>query len=281
MERNISEHENTEADKIYAVFEHEIDVWRCVKHQHILPLIEVYHTVGATYCFMEYMSGGSLLGLINQCNKSGGFPATLARKLAYQLASALRYLHEDARIIHRDVKVDNCLLKPVPGSDGDYDLKLGDFGLSQYIIGSVEEDNQNVPYDSRNGVGRTGSPPNTTTFTGSLPYAAPELLNTTEPLVSPAIDVWAFGILVYTMFTGRLPFSSDFNAHLQAMIIDGTFDITRFKESAPYLENKALGSAALAIVLGCMTKDVEERWTIRQVLESDWLRALAEDGQDI
>lgn len=62
---------------------------------------------------------------------------------------------------------------------------------------------------------------------GSLPYAAPELLlspnNSTPHAVDPAQDIWALGVMLYTLLTGRLPFSDSFEPRLQMKILHGTY----------------------------------------------------------
>jgi MAP/microtubule affinity-regulating kinase len=62
--------------------------------------------------------------------------------------------------------------------------------------------------------------------TGSLPYAAPELLMphfSTPARVDTAQDIWALGVMLYAMLTGRLPFTDTFDPRLQMKILHGKF----------------------------------------------------------
>lgn len=59
---------------------------------------------------------------------------------------------------------------------------------------------------------------------GSLPYASPELLLPNPPPLGPSADIWAFGILIYTMIIGKLPFQHFYEPRLRAMIIKGKYN---------------------------------------------------------
>lgn len=68
--------------------------------------------------------------------------------------------------------------------------------------------------------------PDPTFQPGSLPYAAPELLlpqNTSAPRPNPAQDIWALGIMLYALLTGRLPFADSFEPRLQMKILHGAY----------------------------------------------------------
>lgn len=94
-----------------------------------------------------------------------------------QLLSSLAYLHEN-NICHRDLKLDNIFLH-------DRQVKLGDFGFSVRLNGNTK----------------------TTTFCGTPNYIAPEVVRRTE--YSFPVDVWAIGVLVYTMTYGTPPFETE------------------------------------------------------------------------
>ena len=108
-----------------------------MRHRYVLPLLAVYDSPFATFCITQYNEGGTLFDLVKSARKQGesrsnnddnvsisnfyenneanilknrGIPLHLARRYSYQLGSALRYLHEDVHVVHRDVKLENCLL---------------------------------------------------------------------------------------------------------------------------------------------------------------------------
>ena len=88
----------------------------------------IYKTEDATFCFIPLNTGGTLFDLV-RANR-GGLPPHLAKRYAYQLASAIRYLHEDARVAHRDIKLENCLLDT---SVDPPNVRVCDFGMAEWI----------------------------------------------------------------------------------------------------------------------------------------------------
>ena len=233
--------EEAENESLQLAFEHEIDLWRRLSHAHILPLIDIYFTPYATFAFMKLTTGGTLFDLVRS-NRSGLLPR-LTRRYVGQLASALRHLHEDLRIVHRDLKLENCLLDmstPDAAETGG-SLLLCDFGLADYLTSS-EDSSSNSPLHSAQehyqhpGTGhdpRTPASPQglpigpsetSTSLAGSLPYAAPELLDAGQGYLSTKADIWAFGVVCFALVMGKLPFTHAFSPMVSAMILKGEWD---------------------------------------------------------
>ncbi|KAJ1552172.1 Serine/threonine-protein kinase par-1 [Cladochytrium tenue] len=99
-----------------------------------------------------------------------------ARAKFRQILSAVSYCHKK-RVIHRDLKAENLLL------DGNLDIKIADFGFSNYYDPDSKLD----------------------TFCGSPPYAAPELFQGRR-YTGPEVDIWSLGVILYVLTTGCLPF---------------------------------------------------------------------------
>lgn len=277
-----------ENDTIQAEFDHEVSLWRCLSHPNILPLIAVYDTPFATFAFMRLNQGGSLYDLI-KLNRQG-LSAKLAQKYAFQLACALRYLHEDMRIIHRDVKLENCLVDMSTDADGGGTLQLCDFGMAEFMKNTHDDGDDDDSDSSGNGNAFTLDPrPGrrsrrksssassisviTSTAMGSLEYAPPEILaeKSSAPHYTSAVDMWAFGISIYALFTGTLPFSHNFQPRLQNLILQGEWDVEALKGCKGLVEaGREETRKVLEVVKGCLSMEVDKRWDVRAVLESRW-----------
>lgn len=269
------EHEN---EKLQSEFEHEVALWRCLSHAHILPLIAVYISPIATFAFTHLTTGGSLFSLI-RCNRNG-LPGSLARRYAFHLASALRYLHEDVRIVHRDIKLENCLLDisaPDAESTGGT-LLLCDFGLADYLTNERASDSDSD--DSGHAIGPSET---STSIAGSLPYAAPEVVRGGKVLLKPAVDIWAYGIVIFALIVGDLPFQHALAGKVAAMILEGSWDVialrTRIAAWEPHRPPEAADAAAEEVLTGCLIMESEARWTIGMCLDSKWLSA-CDDGDE-
>ena len=123
---------------------------------------------------------------------------------------------------------------------------------------------EKAPSASPNGASRV--PP------GSLPYTAPELIRpatTPHPVLpTPASDVWALGVLLYFLVTsGSFPFSDAFEPRLQLKIIRGVWSLP---------EEIQVGKECLDVLRGCLSSDAGARWTIEEVLTSEWVQGWEE-----
>jgi serine/threonine protein kinase len=271
-----SEREN---DQVQAEFDHEVRIWRYLNHPHILSLEAVYETDFATFCFTKLAIGGTLFDLIR--TNRGGLDVKLAKKYAFHLASAIRYLHEDARLVHRDIKLENCLLDPADSEDGTitYILVLCDFGMAEWL-NTDNGSNSLDPYDSpadRPPPKNIGPSDSSTSVAGSLEYASPELLLSPGGLVDPAVDIWAYGVVVYALVVGSRPFQHGFAPRVQANIINGKWD--RDAVLVADLANPDR-QEALELIEGCLQMDLNTRFTIRDALDCRWLRECTDSAEE-
>ncbi|KAF2453660.1 kinase-like domain-containing protein [Lineolata rhizophorae] len=294
-----------ENEKIQAEFEHEVSIWRFLKHRYILPLIAVYDSPFATFCITQLNVGGTLFDLVRKNRKESkrGLPAPLARRYTYQLASAIRYLHEDVRVVHRDIKLENCLLDmsgPSAATEGG-NVLLCDFGMADFITNEHRQEESPEPYVqlAQEQVDLHSRPPLSTlhhqpaspelalhnanigpsrTSTsvlpgGSLQYAAPELIDAPVALYSPAVDMWAYGVVCYALLAGELPFQHPFEPRLVMMILAGEWNEEAL-EKAPAVVGFSYDP--IELVRGCLEMDPEKRLTVGGVLESKWLAGCKE-----
>lgn len=104
---------------------------------------------------------------------------------------------------------------------------------------------------------------------GSLPYAAPELIEPNPPPLGPSADIWAMGVTLYTMLIGKLAFKHEYEPRLRAMIVSGKYDVDTLrlvcncneKPVDKFVKFQGLFNA----IKGCLTKDITQRWELDMV----------------
>ncbi len=165
-------------------FMREAKALSSLHHPHIVPVLSYGKMDELSYIVMTYMAGGTLSSRIPPKQKS--LPFTEVMRYATQLASALDYAHAQG-IVHRDIKPGNVLL------DADGNVFLSDFGIARFFESSPDV-LSTVPVSLTS----TGE------VFGTPSYMAPELFR--GELAEPAADVYALGVLLYQLVTGRVPF---------------------------------------------------------------------------
>ncbi|PGH14468.1 CAMK protein kinase [Polytolypa hystricis UAMH7299] len=280
VKRELNDITERENDQAQAEFDHEVRIWRYLNHPHILPLVAVYETDYATFCFTHMTTGGTLFDLVRRNRQ--GLGMSNARQYAYQLASAIRYLHEDARVVHRDIKLENCLLdRPVSEDEENTPrLILCDFGMSEWVTtdnGSSSPD----PYDNaadRPPPRNIGPADTSTSVAGSLEYASPELLLSSNGVINPVVDMWAFGVIIYALLVGTRPFQHPFQPRVRTNILAGAWDKDAVLKSAGGDEREK--QDALELIRGCLEMDPVKRWTISEALGARWFDRFSESLEE-
>jgi serine/threonine protein kinase len=275
--RRSSEFEN---EQIQTQFDHEVEIWRFLRHPYILPLLRVYTTDFATFCITKLNKGGTLFDLVRDTRRSkkAGLPRHLVKRYAYQLASAMRYLHNDVQVVHRDIKLENCLVDmTVPNAETDGgDVLLCDFGMADFIV----SDQRDGPEPHSSGDNQNIGPADTSTSAqGSLQYAAPELFKASSPVFSPAADIWAFGVVVFALLTASLPFNEGLDTRTLSKIQSGTWNEELVRGAEAVKEGGV--DDVLALLKGCLDLNVERRWTIHDILDCAWLRECPQHFENV
>ena len=285
VRKSIPGKDELENEQAQQELEHEISVWRHLKHRHVLDLTAAYDTDFATFCVMDLNVGGTLHTLVQKSRNSvaasggrRGLEPKLAKRYAYQLACALRYLHEDIKVCHRDVKLENCLIDmSVPNAETEGgNLRLCDFGLADFLhsetIDDVATERFGAGFSSRGPATRN---PTTSSVIGTLEYASPKGLSVNRKLFETAGDVWAFGVVVYALCIGDLPFRHVMREKTVEMIMQADWNETALLSAA------AGGSEVKDLVQGCLEKDIDLRLTIGEALRSPWFEGCREAfGED-
>jgi serine/threonine protein kinase len=218
-----------EDKKNLARFKREVVLARKVSHPNVCRVYDIGENSGVHYVSMELVEGKTLA---DHMRAQGPLPLEAALPILEQLLKAIRETHK-AGIIHRDLKPQNIMI------DSQFRLKIMDFGISL------------SPDFSR--ITQTGS------LVGTPHYMAPEVFE--EKPVNHRADIYSFGVLMYTLFTGRLPFDGPtpiavIYAHLKGDAPKPSDVIPAF---SPNLER---------IILKTLQKNPEDRYaTADQILQ--------------
>jgi hypothetical protein len=165
-----------------------------LKHPNLLPLYDIRTDAqGEHWVVMEYISGEPLSAVLNR--HPNGVSIDLAQQWFLALARAVGYLH-DHGIVHRDLKPGNIFLES--GT-----VKVGDYGLSKFISSSQHHAQ--------------------TQSIGTVHYMAPEI---STGNYNKQIDIYAAGIILYEMLTGRVPFDGESTGEILMKHLTSAPDLT-------------------------------------------------------
>lgn len=168
-----------------------------INHPHIVTVYEVGETPEHAYIVMEYVEGRSLRDLISARDLK---PETVI-EIALQIADAMAEAHSRG-IIHRDIKPENIMVT------GRGRAKLLDFGLAKNSGGLSLKSSDSTPQEDLTESG---------VVMGTLSHMSPEQLRN-QPL-DARTDIFSFGIVLYEMVAGRLPFRGANQFEIAASIL--------------------------------------------------------------
>jgi hypothetical protein len=203
-------------------FHREAEAIARLQHPHIVQVYEVGEHGGLPFFSLELCSGGSLADQLD----GTPWPAARAAELVRTLAGAMQAAHR-ANVVHRDLKPANVLLT----ADGQ--LKVTDFGLAK----KLDE------------VGHTP----TGAIVGTPSYMAPEQAGGKPKEIGPLADVYALGVILYELLTGRPPFKA-------ATSLDTVLQVLSEEPVAPRSLNPAVPRDLETICLKCLEKDPHRRY---------------------
>jgi serine/threonine protein kinase len=200
----------------------ELSILGGLSHPHVIQFREVIGVGDLIFVVTENCTGGDLLTSITDGRITSR--ATL-RRLFTEICLGVQYLH-DQGIAHNDLKPENVII------DSNGRAKLIDFGYAK--TEATADDDQK---------------------SGTLMYAAPELFQPGCYLTQKA-DIWALGIVLYTMATGRFPYSGTNDRQVMRQILQGQLRYT-----------PAMDPQVSALVRRMTKVNPNERPTIDEVLQ--------------
>jgi serine/threonine-protein kinase len=205
-----------------------------IRSEHVVRVYDVGTLPdGLPYMIMEYLAGTDLGHVIQT---SGALPLERAVDYVLQACEALAEAHV-AGIVHRDLKPDNLFL--AKGAGGKSIVKVLDFGISKLS-------------NKRAVTGRTSELTDATEKFGTPVYMSPEQLRSSADVDARA-DVWAVGVILYELLTGRLPFDGEGMPELCTSIL--AMPPLPLASVSPHLP-----PSVQAIVERCLEKDRENRF---------------------
>jgi serine/threonine-protein kinase len=203
-----------------------------IKSEHVARVSDVGQLEGgAPYMVMEFLQGGDLSGWLEQ---NGPLPFERAVDFVLQACVALADAHV-LKIVHRDLKPANLFC--VRRSDGQLTIKVLDFGISKA---------------TNLGSSGPGDMTKTSANMGTPLYMSPEQMRSSRD-VDGRTDLWALGVILFELLTGKPPFSADTVTELVLKVAtDPTPSLRAFRPDAP---------AGLEAVIGkCLEKDRDKRY---------------------
>lgn len=213
----------------------------CQDHKNIVQLIEFIKDRHYNYIVFELLNGGELFSRIRDCSY---LTEESARPYFLQLVDAVSFMHSK-KIVHRDLKPENIMFVD---EDPESQLKIVDFGFAR----------------------RSSSEESPSCFT--LDYAAPESL--TKGRTKESRDMWALGVILYTMLCGNTPFTP--------LNVDKERDERRYRNmltenirkgqfNKKCFQWEQLEPAAKDLIEKLLKVKESERLTLEQIQNHEWV----------
>ncbi len=226
---------SSEKSRLDKRFLREVEAAGRINHPNVVKIFEHSSGEGYSYIRMEYVKGGTLQELLNE---KGSLSPALAIEIGKGILKGLSEVHKH-NVVHRDIKPANILLR------GETDAVLGDFGIARSM--------------DMTRISRTG------TLLGTPEYIAPEQWKGKES--TNHTDIYSFGLLLYEMLCGTLPFSS---------VTDYEYMSKHLHEIPEFPEGTKIPEFLKRIIMRCLEKSPADRYESVDEIFVDLIRRKAE-----
>jgi tRNA A-37 threonylcarbamoyl transferase component Bud32 len=208
----------------------EKDILKQCKHRNIVTFIDSYEDTNNIYIVLEYLQY-DLISYLEGGNVV--LNSYRVKNILKQIVEGVRYLHDNG-IVHRDLKLDNIMLKETTNG---VIVKITDFGLSDVISTSTCLDQ-----------------------CGTIVYIAPEMILKQE--YSYKIDVWSIGVILYYLLFSKLPWTGMDDNDIANNIIYNDLVIP---------EGTEYEKEIIELLIMCLQKDQEKRISVEDLLRHPWM----------
>ncbi|MHC5003957.1 MAG: protein kinase domain-containing protein, partial [Planctomycetota bacterium] len=197
-------------------FEREARTLAQLNNANVAAIFGVEEQDGSRYLILEHVPGDTLADRL----ATGPLPVDEALDLAAGIAAGVQAAHE-AGVVHRDLKPANIKITP------EGTVKVLDFGLAKSAL--VESDTTSESPTVTAPAGRSPTIPGA--ILGTAPYMSPEQARGRP--IDKRTDVWSFGVVLYEMLTGRVPFSGETATDAIGAILHQEVDYARLPARTP------------------------------------------------
>lgn len=221
------------------ILKKEVEILRKVNHPHIIKLHDVFEDEFKMDLVTELCSGGELYDRVVEKSQSDEhhFSEYDAARILRNILEAIQYCHDEVKICHRDLKVENFLLQ---NERDDAPVKIIDFGLSRFNAENIM-----------------------TSRVGTVYYVAPEVFSSDD--YTNKCDIWSIGVIAYVLLCGFPPFYAENEIQTLRLVKESPIEFP-----SPIWDD--VSDDAKRFILRLLQRDPEVRPNAKEALEDVWLK---------
>lgn len=227
----IVKYSEIKSEKLKNKLESEIMIHSSLDHPNLVKMYTNFRNGEYIFMVLELCERGALDELLR---RNGKLKEKYVSKFVMQLVEGLKYLHDEKKVVHRDLKLGNIFL------DNFLNIKIGDFGLSAIINGNEKR----------------------RTVCGTPNYIAPEVLFGKTAGHSFEADIWSLGVIIYTLLIGTPPFQKKSVEEIYKQI-----ELNKYI----FPPNNTLSSEAIDLIIKLLTTNPNKRPDLDEIKEHKFL----------